>query len=185
MSAIDLTNSRFGRLVVLSRAENGKYSRTRWTIRCDCGKTKIVRADNLRAGTTRSCNCLRKEIMAATIRDRVGKTPGLRHGHTRQGCPSPTYGSFRAMKNRCINHPDYGGAGITVCDRWRGKDGFDNFLADMGERPAGTSLGRKNDVGNYEPGNVSWQTPAEQVANRRPDRARAWSKKKIKEQIAA
>jgi hypothetical protein len=79
------------------------------------------------------------------------------------------------MKARCLNpnhvkYPKYGGAGIKISLRWIGPDGFKNFLADLGERPAGTSLGRKGDVGNYEPGNVAWQTLAEQVANRRPDR---------------
>jgi len=79
------------------------------------------------------------------------------------------------MNTRCLNpnhvkYPKYGGAGITIGPRWVGPDGFSNFLADLGERPEGTTLGRKGDIGNYEPGNCSWQTQAEQIANRRPDR---------------
>jgi hypothetical protein len=85
---------------------------------------------------------------------------------------------------------DYGGANppITICDRWNTAKGgsFENFLADVGERLPSTTLGRFGDVGNYEPGNVAWMTPAEQVANWRPDRTRPYGLKiKPAEQIAA
>jgi len=94
----------------------------------------------------------------------------LRHGHRRRGQISPTYSSWRAMINRCrypyINrYENYGGRGIVVCDRWLV---FDNFLADLGERPEGTSLDRIDPNGDYEPGNVRWSTASEQQTNRRP-----------------
>ena len=68
------------------------------------------------------------------------------------------------MINRCYQlanagYKHYGARGITVADRWHK---FENFLEDMGERPEGCTLGRHGDQGNYEPGNVSWQTIAEQ-----------------------
>lgn len=85
------------------------------------------------------------------------------------------YPIWRSMHQRCNDpnlkaHPDYGGRGIKVCDRWSGPDGFPNFLADMGERPKGLTLERINNNGNYEPDNCRWATPTEQQRNRRNTR---------------
>ena len=82
---------------------------------------------------------------------------------------TPTYLSWQAMKKRCLNpnhdhYASYGAKGVTVCMRWR--KSFKTFLADMGERPENTTLGRFGDSGNYEPGNCAWMTLAEQQANR-------------------
>lgn len=91
----------------------------------------------------------------------------FKHGHAAPSHVSPTYRTWQGMKNRCSNPKDpywhiYGGKGITVCQRWAT---FENFLADMGERPAGKSLDRINGNGNYEPGNCRWATQREQIAN--------------------
>ena len=100
--------------------------------------------------------------------------PGQKRGHrfpTKHGLThSPTYETWHAMIQRCTNPRAsnwgyYGGRGITVCDRWL--HSFENFLADMGMRPADLSLDRIDNDGNYEPGNCRWATAVEQSQNRR------------------
>jgi hypothetical protein len=91
------------------------------------------------------------------------------HGHTRKGKPSPEWSSWRSMICRCTKpkysaYPNYGGRGIAVCERWMK---FENFLADMGLRPEGTTLGRIDNEGNYTLENCAWQTFSEQNKNRR------------------
>lgn len=94
-----------------------------------------------------------------------------KHGHWNNGKASPEYSSWTCMKARCYYSKDkeyknYGGRGIVVCARWR--NSFENFLADMGLRPKGTTLDRKNGDGNYYKRNCRWSTPKIQAINRRP-----------------
>lgn len=91
----------------------------------------------------------------------------LRHGHAKRTERSPTYNSWAGMMQRCyypkhVKYHLYGGRGIEVCERWHL---FDNFLADMGERPMGTSLDRIDGTKGYSPDNCRWSTKSEQMRN--------------------
>lgn len=149
----DITGQRFGRLMVLHRSGSDNQGRAKWRCRCDCGNEIDAIGSCLRRGETSSCWCLRREGNAK------------RHGM----CGTPTWNSWDAMHKRCTNTNhvgwhNYGGRGITVCERWQV---FENFYEDMGDRPPDTSLDRIDNNGCYEPGNCKWSTRSEQMHNRR------------------
>lgn len=164
----DITDQKFGRLTVLKHA--GRLADlVVWECICICGNRKTVRGIDLRSGHTKSCGC------AVVERSSHLK---LSHGHTVGRSRSPEYRSWLSMRRRCSdptipNFNRYGGAGISVCARWR--DSFETFLADMGPKPSARhTIDRFPDgCGNYEPGNCRWATPGEQAANRRPPQGRA------------
>lgn len=150
----------------------------------------------LRSGMTQSCGCLQRDRLATSNAARVGRSvPASRkqpapgpvfaggsvpvHQNTknraRKAGPetwrssSSAYGSWINMIYRCTNpdHPrfaDWGGRGITIDPRWRD---FDNFLADMGERPQGMSIERKDNNGPYASWNCVWATQHQQMMNTR------------------
>jgi hypothetical protein len=136
---------RFGQLTVIHEAAKIDQYRA-FKLKCDCGNVCIVKLNALRkSNPTQSCGCLQ---IAALGNRRT-------HGYSR----TPTYSIWSGMRKRCENqmdgsYPNYGGRGIQVCERWHK---FENFLADMGERPSDRhEIDRINNDGNYEPGNVRW-----------------------------
>jgi hypothetical protein len=157
----DLTGQRFGRWMVLEISGRTSGQDLKWTCRCDCGTTRAVFGAGLVNGCSRSCGCLAREL---------AETRSTKHG----GYGTLEFTTWQQMKTRCLNprhhaYADYGGRGITVCERWRVS--FADFLADMGPRPSALhSIDRINNDGNYEPGNCRWATRSEQRRNQRPRR---------------
>lgn len=151
---INMKGWRFGNAVVLRHLRTQRNG-SRWLCRCDCGREFEAGGSNLRAGDINSCGCLRSVAQ-------------MKHGHNVRR--TLTYNSWANMIQRCnnSNHPrykDYGGRGITVCERWLR---FENFLEDMGEAPPDHTIERKNNDRGYFKKNCKWATRAEQNKNKRP-----------------
>jgi hypothetical protein len=115
----------------------------------------------LKAGNTKSCGCLRRE---------VSRAKATKHGVLDRGGKTKTYSIWQAMKKRCSNpnstdYKYYGGRGIKVCERWR--TSFESFLADMGECPGpDMTLDRIDGTKGYEPGNCRWASRLLQAENK-------------------
>jgi hypothetical protein len=160
---VDLQGKQFGRLRV--HWPVGIRRHVHWLTSCRCGGLKIVAGHHLTTGMVRSCGCLRVDCG----KEMSARIPQLRHGHAIHGAITKTFRTWDAMRQRCLNprcnkYKDYGGRGIKICERW---NRFENFLADMGERPLGKTIDRFPDNdGNYEPSNCRWATPLEQAHNK-------------------
>jgi hypothetical protein len=146
---------KYGRLSVINEVKkDGIYRKVKCI--CDCGNHCIVLLASLKAGQTKSCGCYRKE--KASNRRICGEEVKIE------------YKTWYDMHRRCYNkkyskYIDYGGRGISVCDRWFS---FENFIHDIGKRPSAKhSLDRIDNNGNYEANNCRWATGSEQNSNRR------------------
>lgn len=159
---LNLTGQRFGRVTVIGSAGSRSYGqsmKSRWHCKCDCGTEKVFDGSSLTTGDIVSCGCF--------ARERIGKLTA-----THRMTETRVYRIWQAMLTRCrnkntINYANYGGRGITVCERWLS---FENFLADMGHPEAGQSIDRINNDGNYEPQNCQWANRETQSRNKRNSR---------------
>lgn len=152
---LKLTGKVFGKLTAISEHGADNHGRSIWMWKCKCGNKKAIRVHSVTSGNTTSCGCF-----ALMVRRKI---PFI-HGMT----GSSEYRIWSAMKRRCYNknvkqYKYYGGRGISVCKRWR--NSFQNFYSDMGPRPDGLCLERKNNNGNYSPSNCMWATMTQQSNN--------------------
>jgi len=152
---LDLTNERYGRLLVLKETKKIKSQRY-WKCICDCGTLKIIQQGHLRSGTTKSCGCLRD-------------TFHITHGDTK----NPLYIAYWNMLQRCYNpkssnYKYWGGSGVIVCDLWKNKDtGYLEFKewALSNGYSKGLSLDRIKGTKVYSPTTCRWTTFTIQARN--------------------
>lgn len=154
----DLSGIRFYRLTVINKTVSAS-GRIAWNCECDCGGKAVVLTSNLTRGHTKSCGCIQRE--------RTGDAH-KRHGKTK----TRAYSTWQNMLNRCRNenvrsYKNYGGRGITVCERWHT---FENFIDDMGYPSKDQSIERKNVSLGYFKENCVWADAVTQANNTRKNR---------------
>lgn len=147
---VDITSKVFGNLTAIQ-----KIDRTFWKFMCSCGNVSIKRKGNVVGGGTTSCGCKLRTL------------PRTKSGASYFG--TKTYRCWANMLSRCRNknyfrYKDYGGRGITVCERWVK---FENFLDDMGDAPKKLSLDRIDNSKGYSKENCRWATTKTQARNNR------------------
>jgi hypothetical protein len=152
---IEMIGKKLWHLTVLAEAGRNKRQQVLWKCLCDCGNYTVVSGVMLRRGQTKSCGCL---VSIAT--SRANKTHGL--------TGTRIYTTWAAMLARCnkptaTSYPRYGAVGVTICDSWKS---FDCFYADVAHLyKDGMQIDRIDNNGNYEPGNVRWVTPKQNIRN--------------------
>lgn len=161
-NALDLRGEKFGRLTAIRPVGRDKAGSILWECECECGGMVVVLVGDLRRGHTQSCGCLQRE--------RVSTLNGLYVKHPRE------YVVWRNMIRRtsdpyCPSFEDYGLEGLKCCGRWKGTNGFKNFIEDMGPRPGdGYELDREWNDGPYASWNCRWVTKRENSLNRHTTR---------------
>lgn len=154
---------RFGRWTLIRRDGVTAWGRPQWLVQCECGTSKSIEVSSIARGDSASCGCLQKQV--ATARWTTHGLMGTR-----------AHACWKSMKARCLNpletgYKYWGGRGITICEKWLT---FEGFFEDMGEAPEGMTIGRRDNDGNYEPGNCRWETQVQQQRNRRSNRRLSW-----------
>ena len=152
MAVIDLTGCKFGRLTVEKRSGSNKRNEAMWLCKCDCGNEKIVVGKLLRNGHTKSCGCLRPDVIT-------------KHGFAKHNQVDRLYRVWKQIRCRCYNpkvkeYKYYGGRGIKMCEEWDDYSNFREWALDNGydenAKWGDCTIDRIDSNKNYEPNNCRW-----------------------------
>jgi hypothetical protein len=170
----NLIGMKFGRLLILENTNEHQHTHVIWLCKCECGKIIKVPGNRLTGGNTKSCGCLRKEI--------VGKmaSNNIKHGDCRKHKWSSLYKVWIDIKRRCFNHKKldykyYGGRGITLCFEWKNNYLAFKIWAFSHGYKKGLTIHRIDNNGNYEPSNCQWITQSE-------NSKKAWENRRLCQQ---
>lgn len=159
---IDITGMRFGKLVAVRYRYTNRLKQAVWECKCDCGKTHLAPAKDLRSGNTKSCGCTRKEN-AQKLKFKDGRRK------------ERLYGVWSTMMKRCYCKTSkvykyYGGKGVAVCDEWKEYENFKRWAYangyDENAERGDCTIDRINYHGNYEPSNCRWVSMEVQRKNK-------------------
>ncbi len=150
---IDMYGLRYGRLVGIAFAHRSANGHAHWLFQCDCGRQIVAAGGNVRSGSTSSCGCLHRELSAARLTE---------HGYRAAKHHGPTYRAWQKMRYE---------AGAEICARWAD---FGAFVADLGERPDHTRLGRRDVSKPFSSANCWW----EPLESRNIRAKRAWARRR-------
>ena len=162
MPKCNLQGERFGKWVVINKAEQKLHGKTAWLCKCDCGTVRTVAQNNLVSGLSTNCGCVRKQNLSQKA--------------THKETNSRLYGVWGSMMSRCYDKnrkcfKQYGEKGVLVCEEWHKYEVFRDWALangyDKNASRGGCTIDRINVCGNYEPSNCRWVDMKTQCRNKR------------------
>lgn len=164
---IDITGEKYGRLTAIRKDSQGsRKAKGKWLFKCDCGNELLCTANRVRSGNTKSCGCLKSEVLSDLGKESIKSLHQQQVTHGMTG--SRICRILKNMKTRCYNTKTecfkyYGGKGITICDEWLNNSQKFIDWALSHKYNDKLTIERKNSNKGYSPDNCEFITQSEQA----------------------